>query len=249
MLAPTQSQLVDASSSNISTIAGVPPWILGQLTWRLIDDHDGTIVQAESPDGIVEIDDGHDALLRRYDRPFTAPAAAGTYLAIWRHIAEEYAQTIVVAGSVDDIAFATVDDVVARLGRPLQPTEDNEAPFLLNMAAAVIADAAGYDDGWAARLNPVPQLLRLLSVILVCRGLQNPSEFTMIDEQIGSYHLKTQRAMSFELSDAEVLMVRRAVHGRTTDSVDIESSFVRALDEYWLRKQAARFTDRSSVIA
>ena len=249
MLAPTQSQLVDANSSSISTIANVPPWILGQLTWRLIDDYDGTIITPESPDGIIEIDDGHDAYLRRYDRPFTAPASAGTYLAIWRHLFEEHAQTVIVSGSVDDIAFATVDDVAARLGRALLPTEALEAPWLLNMSCAVIADAAGYDDGWASRLNPVPQLLRMLSVILVCRALANPSEYTSTTEKIGAYNFQAARAMNFELSDAEVLMVRRAVHGRTTVSVDIESSFIRALDEYWLRKQAARFNDRTSTIA
>lgn len=249
MLEPTQSQLVDANSDQISTITGAPPTIIGKLTWRLINDEDGTSVIAESPDGIVEIDDGRDPPLRRYDRAFTAPGLAGRFLAIWRYFQEEVSQTVVVSASGADTAFATVAEVTKRLGRPLDSEETASIPFLLNMAAVVIADAAGYDDGWAVSLDPVPRMLRNMSVELVCRALPNPSQYSTWSQQVGSYNFQADASSAgMVLSPLETMMVRRAVHGRTTASARVDSGFQRAQDEYWLRKQSVRFADPGNVI-
>lgn len=249
MLAATQSQLVTAGSNAISTISQAPLDVGENLTWRLISDEDGTILIPESSDGIVTIDDGHDAGLCRYDRPFTAPASSGRYLTIWRYYDQELAQSVIVEPS-PDTAFATSEDVSTRLGRALTSQESTQVPLLLNMAAVVLTDAAGYDDGWAASLSPVPQMLRLMSIELVCRAMPNPNQYTSIRQQVGSYSIAVTSAVSnMALSDAEVLAVRRAVHGRTTDSVHIDSSFIPAQDEYWLRQQAARFADRNTGAA
>lgn len=249
MLSATQSQLVAANSNVISMITEAPMNMTGQLTWRLISDLDGTVVIAESSDGIVAIDDGHDWPNCRYDRPFTAPSSAGRYLAIWRYYEQELEQLVVVEPS-PSTAFATPEDVSTRLGRALSSAEAETVPFLLNMAAVVISDAVGKDDGWAVSLSPVPQMLRLMSVELVCRALPNPSQYSQIRQQVGSYSIAVSQASSgMTLSDAESLMLRRAVFGRTTDSVHVESGFELAQDEYWLRKQSLRTTDPQESIA
>lgn len=249
MLSATQSQLVAANSNAVSMITEAPMNMTGQLTWRLINDADGTIVIAESSDGIVAVDDGHDWPNCRYDRQFTTPSTAGRYLAIWRYYEEELPQLVVVAAS-PDAAFATADDVAKRLGRALSNQEAETVPFLLNMAATVIADAVGKDDGWAASLTPVPRMLRLMSVELVSRALPNPSQYTQIRQQVGSYSIAVSQATTgMALSDPESLMLRRAVFGRTTDSVHVESGFELAQDEYWLRKQSLRVIDPQESIA
>lgn len=249
---PTQSQLVTAGSTHISTILNVPIVDAGHgITWRLISDQDGTIIIPESSDGIAEIDDGYDQGLRRYDRQYTAPSSAGRYLAIWRYGVQEVAQTIVVEVS-PDATFATVDDVAARLGRTLTTTEhDTQVPFLLHMAAAVIAEAVGYDDGWAASLTPVPNLLRGMSVDLVCRAIDNPSQATQIRQQVGSYAYQAAwDNPGLRLSDVEIRMLRRNIHGSTTASVHVASGFEREQDEYWLRQQAGQVSgDPAGVIA
>lgn len=237
----TQSQLLTAGQDARSIITGAAIGIAGDLTWRLINDADGTSAIAESSAGIVEIDDGHDAGARRYDREFTAPGSSGRYLAIWRYFDEEIAESVIVEPS-RDTAFASNLDVSKRLGRALSTQEDtNQVPYLLTMAAVVIADAAGYDDGWAASLNPVPNMLRMMSVELVCRTMWNPKGATSLRQQVGSYSIAIARdTPGMALSDAEEMMIRRTVHGRTTASVHVDSGFIRAQDEYWLRKQAQR---------
>ena len=243
MLAATQSLICQPGTSQTSTLLSAAPDLASNLTWRLINDADGTAVIAESSDSIVEIDTGQDAPNSRYDRVFTAPASAGRYLAVWRYDTEEVAQTIVVASS-PSVAFATASDVSSRLGRSLSTRETSDVPFLLNMAAVTIADAAGYDDGWAVTLGPVPQMLRKLSVELVCRALKNPGQYSQVRQQVGSYSFQASwDNPGMNLSPAEELMVRRAVHGRTTDSMPVDSSFKPAQDEYWLRKQSVRYSD------
>jgi len=248
MIAATQTQLVNPGATEISMVIAVPRLKDG-LTWRLINDRDGSIAIPESADQITEIDEGHDPGLRRYERPYIAPTAPGRYLAIWRlNNQDETAVTVVVARSTE-AAFASLNDVERRLGYTLDDEKSATAQFLLNMSAAVIADAAGYDDGWAASLRPVPQLLRLLSVELVCRSIANPSQYAQITQQVGSYSFQAeQQTVGMTLSDTETLMIRRAVHGRTTDTATVESNFKPAQDEYWLRKQAGRLQDSTGVI-
>lgn len=238
-----QNPIVEVGSDQVSTLIGVAPDLEAHLTWRLINDADGTVVIAESGDGIVEIDNGQDPPLMRYDRPYTAPLVAGTYIAIWRYYSEETAQYVVV-GTSATMAFASVEDIAARMARALTADETSAATLLVQIATAVIADAAGYDDGWAIMLDPVPQLLRGLTIELVCRALQNPGQYAQVTQTVGAYSFSgRQNTVGMNLSDAEVLMVRRAIHGRTSDSAHVASSFEKAQDEYWLRKQSVRFAD------
>lgn len=124
------------------------------------------------------------------------------------------------------MAFATVEDVATRLVRTLSAEEGAAAEMLIEAATAVIADAAGKDDAWAAGLDPVPQMLRFLTIELVCRAMANPDALRSISKQLGSY----QSTRSFRdvggsllLSDVERLLVRRTVFGRTSGTVKIAS--------------------------
>lgn len=237
-LEATQNLEVAPGATGTSTIRAARA-LIGDLTWRLISDADGTIVIAESTTGIVEIDDGFDSGERRYDRQFTAPMTSGRYLAVWRLFDQEISQDVVVTTGAD-VMFATVDDVATRLGRTLSTEEQGTVGGLLATAAVVIADAAGHDDGWAESLTTVPKMLKLLSIELATRNLQNPNAYSTFRQQVGSYSIEVaQAAPGLVLTDSEVMMVRRAVHGRTTDSVHVDSGFERAQDEYWLRKQTA----------
>lgn len=246
---PTQTLLVTASATVTSSIEG-EPWLSTSLTWRLINDADGTITIAESGDSIVQVDNGLQAPSVRYDRQFTAPTTAGKYLAIWRHSLEELAQVVIV-NAQQSAAFASPLDVVTVLGRPLTTQEDSDVPGLLDMAATVIADAVDRDDGWIVSLDPVPQRLRWFSAELVKRHLTNRTGATSIRQQVGSYSYAATWGdrVGMDLSDAEVAMLRRAIYGRTTDSVHVDPGFIQAQDEYWLRKQQpVRSTDPGVTI-
>lgn len=105
------------------------------------------------------------------------------------------------------------------------------ATFLLDASTAVIALTAGKDDAWAAALDPVPQILRIVCVEQVNRVMSNPAALASSSETLGAY----QRSQSFrnlaagELlpTSSEELLIRRAVHGRVTGSACIGSGAVR----------------------
>lgn len=129
------------------------------------------------------------------------------------------------------MAFATTDDIAARLGRDLTDAETTMADLLLDGATAVIAEAAGKDDDWAESLDPVPQVLRFVAVEVVHRTLCNPQSLESASEQLGAYqHSERFRAGAagggLALTGTEELLVRRAVWGTTTGSVQVESTQV-----------------------
>lgn len=124
------------------------------------------------------------------------------------------------------MAFATTEDVGARLGRALTAGEESSVELLLDGATAVIAETAGKDDDWATDLSPVPSMLRFLAVELTCRALANPNALDRLQEQVGS----TSYSAAFRtdgggllLTKTEELLVRRVVHGRTSGSARVES--------------------------
>lgn len=225
--------LLPPNTAAISSLPGAPRGLAGALHWRLVAETDGTVVIAESSDGIVEVDlgGGHGAR-RRYDRAYTTPNPTGPtrYRAIWRYGYQELPLAVVVAND-SAAAFATADDVALRLGRTLTAGEASSVTYLLRMAAAVIADAASKDDGWVVTLDPVPQLLRGLSVELTVRALANPNQLDRLSEQLGNYSMTATfnpQRLGLELTDTEQLIVRRTVYGRTTASAPVHSAYTRA---------------------
>ena len=84
------------------------------------------------------------------------------------------------------MAFATTSDVSARLGRTLTSGEETTVEFLLDGAAAIIADAAGQTEDYFLELDPVPPILLFVSVEVACRALANPNGLDSLSETVGA---------------------------------------------------------------
>ena len=124
------------------------------------------------------------------------------------------------------MAFATTDDVSARLGRNLEASEIDAVTFLLDAATASVTLEAGRTDAWAAALTPVPAMLRFVTVDVVCRALANPSGLASLQEQLGSasYSARFRDAGGgLELTPSERRIVRLAAGRAATGSVAVES--------------------------
>lgn len=124
------------------------------------------------------------------------------------------------------MAYATADDVAARLGRDLTADETTQAEAVLDIVAGLIADAVAKDgDAWVA--DPVPTTLMLLSIEKAISALVNPNNLASFSEQLGSYQHSGTYPRSGDvgifLSDSEERRVRRAVYGAASASVRIGS--------------------------
>jgi hypothetical protein len=230
--------LIVAPGSPQTSKLRAPRSLLGGVSWRLVNWDGGTVAIAASSDGIT-IDDLPDSRgLYQFRRPYTAPNDGGTYRAIWTYGCEQVYETVVVAES-SEAQFATADDVAARLGRELTAGETATVDYLLTMASAIIAEAAGKDDGWVVTLNPVPQLLRGLSVELTVRALANPNQLAQLREQLGSYSYAATFASDagMALKPVEVMLVRRTVHGATSGSAPMRSVFCVADEILWTERR------------
>lgn len=121
------------------------------------------------------------------------------------------------------MAFASTNDVAARLGRALTATESTSAGFLLEAAQGVIELAVEANE---AAIVPLPPVLRFMAVELVLRAMANPSNLISEQETLGVYQ-HTERFRSAEsellLTNLEELMVRQAVKGSLSGSVRIQS--------------------------
>ena len=127
------------------------------------------------------------------------------------------------------MAFATTDDVKARLGRDLTDGETNAAAYLLEAAAAIICEAAERDEEAILAMDPMPPVLRFIAVELVARALSNPAGLESLEKTLGSYSSaqrfrdRGEGSSDLVLSETEEQMVRRAVNGRLSGSVPVES--------------------------
>lgn len=127
------------------------------------------------------------------------------------------------------MSFATVDDIATRAGRAFSATEEATADALCEAATAVVAAAADKDDDWADNLDPIPRILRFVTVELVNRVMANPNALRSFSETLGAFqHSEGYRdnvaGGGLELTTSEQLMVRRAVYGRTSGSARVEST-------------------------
>ncbi len=128
------------------------------------------------------------------------------------------------------MALANTDDVSARLGRVLNDQETTSATYLLDAATAIVCEAGDTTEDFIEAMDPVPPVLRFVTVELVSRAMANPSALLQQEERLGEYqHMERFRANTSEaasdllLTDSEELLVRRAVLGSTTGSVRIKS--------------------------
>jgi hypothetical protein len=134
--------------------------------------------------------------------------------------------------------FATPEDIATRYGRELNTVEAATAEFLLEGATALIAQAADKDDAWADNLDPVPRLLKIITVELVCRAFPNPESLAGLTEQLGSYQYSKRFKAGTDaltsdlmLTEPEERLVRRAVHGTLSGSVPLRSIATRLTEE------------------
>lgn len=127
------------------------------------------------------------------------------------------------------MAFATVDDIADRLEEPggLAAGPLASATLLLDLATAIVAQAVDRDEAWAAALTPVPEILRGLTIELVCRAMASPQGLKSATEQLGAYQRgETYRdGMSSHLllTDQEAMLARRTVEGANTASPRVPS--------------------------
>lgn len=126
------------------------------------------------------------------------------------------------------MAFASTDDIAARLQESsLSGTLLTSVELLLDLATAVIAEAAGKDDAWATELEAdgVPTILRGLTIELVCRALASPQGLKSASEQLGAYQRQEVYSgdPALTLSEVEQEIVRRAVNGSTAGSSKVDS--------------------------
>lgn len=125
--------------------------------------------------------------------------------------------------------FAETTDVQARLGRDLTTAETALATALLEGATALVVDAVGQTSTWADALDPVPTLLKIVTVEAVHRVMVNPTGATSFSQQLGtsqfgaSYRGDTG-GLGLLLTDAEARLARSAVYGRNSGSARIGST-------------------------
>lgn len=127
-----------------------------------------------------------------------------------------------------DAAYATSEDVTARLGRDLTDAEAASVDFLLEAAGGLIREALLKPEDWEP--DPVPSVFRFLSVEVACRIFANPESAGLILERLGAHeHRLDFRGVDGSgglfLSPAEIRRLRMAVYGRTTESVRVGSIF------------------------
>lgn len=123
------------------------------------------------------------------------------------------------------MAFASLDDIKARAGRPLSEADEAAAVFLL-LGAQVIIEAA-VEKTEEQLGDAVPPVLKFIAVEVVCRAMANPQGLSSETEALGAYS-HSERFRSGENSDilltkAEELLARRAVHGTLSGSTQIGS--------------------------
>lgn len=133
------------------------------------------------------------------------------------------------------MAFASIDDVKARLGRPLTEADEAAANFLL-VGAQMFVEAAA--EKTEEQLDSFPPVLRFVTVEMVCRAMANPQGLASESETLGAYsHTERYSAEGADLllTKTEELLVRRAVHGTLSGSAELASL---ASDAYALYRMA-----------
>lgn len=129
------------------------------------------------------------------------------------------------------MAFAETTDIAARLGRDLTDSEETTYESLLEGATSLIAEAAGKDDAWAEDLEPVPTVIKTLTVSVALRAKSNEDGAESETETLGAYSHTVRfstgdigASFGLWLTDDEVALVRRVFKsGRASGSAILGS--------------------------
>jgi len=124
------------------------------------------------------------------------------------------------------MAFATADDVAARLGRALTAAEETLVDAVVEQVTDLIADAVGEDADWAADLSPVPAVLTAICVEKAISVGSNPNGVASRSETLGAFSSSEnfRKDSGLYLTPLEERLARRAVLGRLSGSSRPEST-------------------------
>jgi len=130
------------------------------------------------------------------------------------------------------MAFATGEDVEARLGRSLSAAETTTAEGVIATVTSLITDQVDRDADWAAALDPVPEVLKALCVEKAVAILANPTPGAIASESLGAHSVTYARegANGLFLSEMEARLARLAVYGTLTGSSTPRSVVDRMID-------------------
>lgn len=85
------------------------------------------------------------------------------------------------------MAFATKEEVAARLARSLTTAEENAVDLVIELVQGSIADLVGEGATWADELDPVPAYYRALCIEKAIGAISNPQSLAAESKQLGSY--------------------------------------------------------------
>jgi hypothetical protein len=128
------------------------------------------------------------------------------------------------------MAFASIDDIAARLEETaLSAVAQVSATQLIATATAIICQAAGEtDDDWFDDLTSVEQdLVKGLTIDLVCRAMASPQGLVSATETLGAYErseaYRRDPSSALLLTPQEEALVARIVGRTGSGSVRVES--------------------------
>lgn len=180
------------------------------------------LLQVRNPLGILSTVGTTNPALGVY-RGTVALTAAGAWVAIFTTTSPaqvESTQIFVDPAPATTVMFATVDELARRLGMvdasELSTGQVAQGTMLLRLMTSVIAQAVGRTEAWVTTLNPIPAIIRAVCLEAVARVMQNPSGARSKSETLGQWSHSTSytdRGHGLLLTDAEMLLVRRAVWG------------------------------------
>lgn len=119
------------------------------------------------------------------------------------------------------MAFATNADMAARLGVTFTAVQRDQADAALEAASALIAAEL---DRIEADINPVPELIKQVTITVALRINANPQGASSESETLGSYSHSASYRQGAELSAMDRLLVRRAYFGASSGSARPEST-------------------------
>jgi hypothetical protein len=125
------------------------------------------------------------------------------------------------------MSYATKEDLAKRLRREFSSADGETADLLLDLASVEVTAALGKGEEWEKEQQEEeatpPRVLRLVTLEVAARVMSNPQGVGAMREQLGAYSLSEDfrgmtEAAGIALTEREKLLVRRAVHGRTSGS-------------------------------
>ena len=128
------------------------------------------------------------------------------------------------------MAFATSDDVAARLQRTLTSAEQAAATAAIADVTGQIVEAVDRDAAWAAALVDVPATFKAICVEKALAAITNPLGVAAQALGAASYTFRRNSDGGVLLTDSDERRVRRAWFGTATGTARTRSAIDDVLD-------------------